>query len=194
MKNFLNKQVDRSSRNGASIALFVSIAQLLVSSYGYAQGQIASGIISGSGSGPYSYGLSFTDAANATSPIGSVWYAWIPGFDYLPSTPTSASAPTGWTATISGNSIQFVANSAANDIAPGQTLSGFGYQATFSPSELAAAPNSGKSVAYTGGLFSSAGDTFTVVPGAVPEPTSTALLLCGAGAVVLFRRRFQLGA
>ena len=144
----------------------------------HAQGQIASGTISGSGSGPYTYNLSFSDAASSLSPVGSVWYAWVPGFLYLPGVPTSASAPAGWTATISGDSIQFVANSPADYIAPGSSLSGFSYQAAFSPAQLAAAPNSGVSVAYSGGLFSDAGDTFTVET--VPEPSTLALLICGA--------------
>ena len=59
----------------------------------HAQGQIASGTVSGSGSGPYTYDLTFSDASSATSPVGSVWYAWVPGSFYLPGTPTGASAP-----------------------------------------------------------------------------------------------------
>src|SRR5258708_22731673 len=90
--------------------------------------------------------------------------------------PTSASAPAGWTATISGNSVQYVANSPGNDILAGQTLSGFGYQATFSPATLASTANSGKSDAYSGVLFSDGGYIFTVV---VPEPSAMALLLLG---------------
>jgi hypothetical protein len=143
----------------------------------FAQGQIASGTISGAGSGPFSYNLTFSDGASATSPIGSVWYSWVPGFFYLPSTPTGASAPSGWTAAIFSNSIQFTANSPANDIQPGNSLSGFSYQATFSPAQLAAAPNSGVSVAYSAGLFSDGGDTFTVQ--AVPEPSSLGFLGVG---------------
>ena len=153
----------------------------------HAQGEIASGTIGSSGSSPYLYSLTFSDAAGATSSIGSVWYSWVPGQFFLPGVPTSASAPVGWTATISANSIQFVANSAANDIAAGQSLSGFSYQANFSPTQLAAAPNSGVSVAYSGGLFSDAGNTFTVQP--VPEPSACALLLLGATAFGLIRRR-----
>src|ERR1035438_9639397 len=65
----------------------------------HAQGQIASGTISGSGSGPYTYNLSFSNAPSATSPVGSVWYAWIPLHFYLPGPPTSPAAPSGWTAT-----------------------------------------------------------------------------------------------
>src|ERR1035441_8404443 len=158
----------------------------------HAQGQIASGTISGSGSGPYTYSLTFSDAGNSTSPIGSVWYAWIPGFFYLPGIPTSASAPAGWTANLSGtaNSVQFTANSPANDIPVGGTLSGFGYQAAFSPAQLAAAPNSGRSVAYSGGLFSDAGYTFTVQIVVVPEPSMLTLVICGATGLCLVGRRW----
>jgi hypothetical protein len=161
----------------------------------HAQGQIASGTISSSGSGPsYTYSLSFSDAPSATSPIGSVWYAWVPGSFYLPGTPTSASAPAGWTATVDANSVQFFANSAANDIAAGSTLSGFDYQANFSPAELAAAANSGLSVAYSGPLFSDAGNLFTVQPATVPEPTALTLLVCGAtGLYLIVRRRLPVG-
>ena len=158
----------------------------------HAQGQIASGTISGSGSGPYTYSLTFKDAANSTSPIGSIWYAWIPGFFYLPGTPTSASAPAGWTATVAANSVQFTANSPANAITAGNSLSGFGYQAAFSPAQLAAALNSGVSVAYSGGLFSDAGFTFTVQPASVPEPSTRTLLICGAiGLCLVGRRRLR---
>jgi hypothetical protein len=152
-----------------------------------AQGQIASGTIRSSGVGPYSYSLTFSDAPNSTSPIGSVWYAWIPGSFYLPGPPTKASVPAGWTANISGHSIQFVANSSANDILPGQSLSGFGYQANFTPTQLAAAPHSGDSVAYSGGLFSDVGSYFTVQ--AVPEPSTLMLLIFGTTGLWLVGRR-----
>ena len=159
---------------------------LLVDTPAHAQGDIPSGTISGSGAGPYSYTLAFSDAAGATAPIGSVWYAWVPGSFYLPASPTSASAPAGWTASIVNHSIQFVANSSADDIAAGQTLTGFGYQAAFSPTTLSTTPNSGVSVAYSGGLFSDGGQTFTVVP--TPEPSAGLFLLGGVTALWLVRR------
>jgi hypothetical protein len=152
-----------------------------------AQGELGSGTVSGSGSGPYSYSLSFSDLGTATSPIGSIWYAWVPGQFYLPSVPTGASAPSGWTAAISSKSIQFTANSSANYIQPGATLSGFSYTATFSPATLATTPNSGTSVAYSAGLFSDGGNTFTV--SIVPEPSTLALLVGGVAAWGLARRR-----
>jgi hypothetical protein len=159
----------------------------------HAQGVMASGTIVGSGSGPYIYDLTFNNASGATSPIGSVWYAWIPGLFYLPGVPTSASAPAGWTASIQSRSVQFFANSAANDIAAGGSLSGFRYQAAFSPAQLAAAENSGVSVAYSGGIFSDPGVTFTVQIVAVPEPSSLALLLAGTAGLYLVGRRRQRG-
>src|SRR3974390_3297966 len=119
-----------------SVSTKVVVAALMLAAANtcvYAQGENASGTVTGSGSGPYSYSLTFSDAPTATSPVGSVWYSWIPGQFFLPGVPSTASAPTGWTATISANSVQYVASSPAFDIGPGQTLSGFGYTATFSP-------------------------------------------------------------
>src|ERR1051326_3170173 len=139
-------------------AILVAIIAVRV----HAQGEIASGTVSGSGTGPFDYSLTFSNASNATSPIGSIWYAWVPGAFYLPASPKSPTAPTGWTANVSGHSVQWVAKTPANDILPGQTLSGFGYQATFSPAQLASAFNSGVSVAHSGDLFSDNGNTFTV--------------------------------
>jgi hypothetical protein len=154
-----------------------------------AQGQLGSGTISSSGVGPYTYNLTFRDAPGGTSPIGSVWYAWVPGSFYLPGVPTSATAPAGWTASVFSDSIQFSANSPANDITPGNSLSGFSYQANFTPAQLAAAPNSGVSVAYSGGFFSDGGNTFTVV--AAPEPSTLALLISGALGLFAAKRRFR---
>jgi hypothetical protein len=110
----------------------------------------------------------------------------VPGAFYLPGPPISTTVPGGWTANISGHSIQFVANSPADDIKPGQSLSGFGYEAHFTPAQLAAAPKSGLSVAYSGALFSDTGNYFSVQT--VPEPSTLLLLLCGAAGLWAVRR------
>ena len=186
MKNMFASFVASPIRVAGKIALGLALA-VGTATHVQAQAELASGTINGTGTGPFDYSLTFSDGAGAGSPIGSVWYSWIPGLFFLPSSPTSASAPTGWTASIVGNSVQYVANSAANDILAGQSLSGFGYTATFSPDQLAAAPNSGESVAYSGGLFADGGETFTVQ--AVPEPSAYALLLSGVAALCFIRRQ-----
>ena len=191
MKNKLQSSLNQSTGIAAAAGRILLGLILLAGTAASvnAQGQIASGTISASGSGPFTYDLSFSDAPTSTSPIGSVWYAWVPGFFYLPGVPTSASAPAGWTATISGASVQFTANSPANYITAGSSLSGFSYQAAFSPAQLAAAANSGRSDAYSAGLFSDAGNIFTVQVATVPEPSTLALLLCGTTGLCLAGRR-----
>jgi hypothetical protein len=132
------KTISKLISNKLSLTFFIALG----SSAAFAQGEQGAGTVSGSGSGPFSYSLTFSNGAGASSPIGSVWYSWTPNispFFYLPSTPTGASAPSGWTATVDGNSVQYVANSPANDILPGQSMPGFGYTATFSPAQLTAA-------------------------------------------------------
>jgi hypothetical protein len=187
LKENTMKKMLKLISTGLCLSLLVGLG---TASTAYAQGEIASGTISGAGSGPYVYSLAFSDGASATTTIGSVWYSWVPGFFFLPGTPTGASAPAGWTANISSDSVQYIANSPANYIQPGQSLSGFGYQAAFSPAQLAAAPNSGESVAYSGGLFSDGGDTFTVQ--VVPEPSVMAFLGASVlGLALVGRRKVQ---
>jgi hypothetical protein len=73
------------------------------------------------------------------------------------------------------NSIQYSSGSAATDIAPGTSAS-FSFVASFSPAQLAAAPDSGLTVAYAGAVDASTpNETFTVTEG-VPEPSTTSLL------------------
>ena len=157
-----------------------------------AQTIIASGQVSGVQASPgvFDYTLTISEGNGTTTPIGSLWYAWVPGSFFLPSTPTSASGPNGWTANIVGNSIQFSSGSTATDIAPGASDT-FDFVASFSPDQLAAAPNSGLSVAYAGAVnASSPNETFSVQQ--VPEPSVSALLFSGVlglGVQLLWRAR-----
>jgi|SRR5579862_2344415 len=174
-----------SNSNYTSILLAMALAGACAGRV-WAQGDVPGGVISSSGSGPFTYDLTFSDASGASSSIGSVWYSWVPGQFFLPGVPSVASAPTGWTASIVANSIQFAATSSSFDIAPGQSLSGFSYTASFSPSTLAGTANSGVSVAYMGGIETDAGQTFTVT---VPEPSLAALASVSALGLAAFRRR-----
>ena len=158
----------------------VTLALAAFASCLHAQSIIPNGQISGvsAGAGSFDYTLTIGEGSGTTTPIASIWYAWIPGQFFLPSVPTSAAGPTGWTASIVLNSIQFQSTSAAFDIAPGSSMT-FSYVASYSPAQLAAAPNSGLSVAYAGAVDASLPSAeFTVQ--AVPEPSVVSLLMSGA--------------
>ena len=114
MKNQSSSSFSSLTNAAARSLLGLLLAAGFTVNSSHAQGQVASGTISSSGSGPYAYNLLFMDSAGATSPIGSVWYAWVPGSFYLPGTPTSAFAPAGWSAAIHGDSIQFLADAPAD--------------------------------------------------------------------------------
>ena len=163
-----------------------------------AQSIIASGDLTGTAAGPdYDYSLTVSDSGAATSPIGSFWFGWVPGEFFLATDPTSASAPTGWSATVVNNSIQFLASSSTYDIAPGGSLSGFGFTSADTPATMAGdAVAAGypttpvtTTVAYGAGFFSSPSDTFVVT--VVPEPSSLALLLAGPLYWFAIRRRIR---
>jgi len=121
----------------------------------------------------YNYGITLTDTGNTN--VGSFWFAWVPGFDFLPTVPLSKSAPTGWTANVAGagqsfdgSSIQYVATS--NALTAGHSLGGFNFSSHDSPSTLAAISSFSSShhvmdsFVYSGGLFSDLGFQLTVAP------------------------------
>ena len=121
----------------------------------------------------YNYDITLSDTG--TTNIGSFWFAWVPGYDFLPSVPSSTSAPTGWTATVAGagqsfdgSSIQYIASS--NALTAGHSLGGFKFSSHDSPSTLAGISSFGAgnhvmdSFVYSGGLFSDLGFRFTVAP------------------------------
>jgi len=143
----------------------------------FAQGETATGQVSGQASaGAYDYTITLNNTSSSVS-IGSFWYAWTPTiapFFYLPSDPTSALAPVGWTASPVANSIQFTAGSGVS-LAPGQSIQ-FQYVAGFSPAQLTGM--AGYSYVYSGGIEADPGAFLNVVT-TVPEPSSAALLLAG---------------
>ncbi|HEY3838820.1 MAG TPA: hypothetical protein VGL72_19725 [Bryobacteraceae bacterium] len=63
----------------------------------------------------WQYSLTLTDTG--TTNIGTFWFAWKPGQDYMPTVPGNISSPTGWTDNITGlnnasdgNAIQWLAS------------------------------------------------------------------------------------
>jgi PEP-CTERM motif len=156
-------------------------------SVAWAQGESASGTVSGLFNGSsYDYTITLNNTSSSGS-IGSFWYSWtpnIPPFFYLPSTPSSATAPAGWSAFIDGTSIQYT--SSGSPLAPLQSIQ-FHYNASFTPAQLTG--NAGYSYVYTGGIEGDPGAFVNIVT--VPEPASLGLLTAGVLGLVWARRKLR---
>lgn len=146
-------------------------------------------ITSISGGPDFTYAMTLSNASAATEPIGTFWFAWVPGEDFLPTAPLSETAPTGWTVNAithggssDGYAIRWEATSAASDIPIGGSLSGFSFTTADSPAAVEG--NSPfypttpvlTSFAYDAGPFSDAGTQFQVQSSAVPEPAALTIM------------------
>lgn len=125
----------------------------------------------------YDYTIKLSNTG--TTPIGTFWFAWIPGADYLPTQPSTAGSPAGWpTHNIfhgsPGYSIQWVAST---PLAVGQSLSGFTFSSTDTPSTVlgvssaAGHPKITTSTLYTGAPFTGPGFIFAVTQGVSSSDT-----------------------
>jgi hypothetical protein len=133
----------------------------------------------------------------AATAIGTFWFGWIPGEDFLETSPLSVSSPTGWQDQIThggsndGYAIQWTTTSPSFDLAAGGSLSGFSFTTVDGPGSVFGnsffypTTPTRTSFAYEGAPFSDAGSNF--VP-SVPEPASVGLFAL-FGAAMLTRRR-----
>jgi hypothetical protein len=158
----------------------------------------ASATISGVQAGvDYDYTITLNNKGTSTSPIETLWYAWVPGADFLPTSPLSVQPPTGWTEIITGGSvndgyaIQFTTST--SPLNPGNSLL-FQFQSADTPTQLAGnSPTHptfpvGTSVLYSGAPLS-VGPSESFVVQSVPEPSSLGLLLIGGSLLLRFGRR-----
>ncbi len=90
MFSTLEKSILSAGVAMAATVMFVGPANI------YAAETASATITLGSHSaGSYTYDLSLTNTGTAGSTIGTFWFSWIPGQNYLASNPTVVSAPTG---------------------------------------------------------------------------------------------------
>ncbi len=89
--------------------------------------------------GVFQYNIDVKDSG--TTNIGTLWYGWVPGEDFLGTSPTNLEAPSGWSVQVTnlgandGFAVQWINHS--GPLTPGQTLSGFGFNTTQAPTVLA---------------------------------------------------------
>jgi hypothetical protein len=89
---------------------------------------------------PNSYGITLNNNSTNSEAVSTFWFAWVPGKDFLATSPTNVVAPAGWTYTIThsgvndGYAIEFNTTTAA--VAANNLLSGFSFQSTSSIAQL----------------------------------------------------------
>ncbi len=150
----------------------------------------ASAVISAAPTGAdFNYSINLTNASTSDTGVGTFWFAWVPGKNFLATRPLSVTPPAGWTDTIThqgdgdGFAIQFVATSAANGIQPGGSLN-FSFTSADTPASIVgnSAFESGTPAAtsfvYPGAPFSDAGHQFvaTLASSTPPPPVVTPLV------------------
>jgi PEP-CTERM motif len=151
------------------------------------------------GGGDFNYTLTLNNTGTTT--IGTFWFSWVPGQDYMNSAPISTSPPAGWAANIThggstdGYAIQWLASTATSDLAAGSSLT-FSFESAVTPTEIAgdspfsAHPPEGTAFIYSGVPFSDGGVELVVE--SVPEPSALGLLVVGAlGISLMGWRRLQ---
>jgi len=146
----------------------------------------------------YNYDISITNTG--TSGIGTLWYAWNPGQDYLPTMPTSVGTPAGWTLdgiTHGDSGDGYGIHWGGGTLASGATLDGFLFSSTDSPAVLGGfttVPDYNGQQQPVGDTFVYAGDAFVsasydLVINPVPAPSGFFGLLPFAGIAILAARR-----
>jgi hypothetical protein len=152
--------------------------------------------------GNFQYSLTLNDTG--TTKLGTFWFAWIPGDNFMPVSPTGITSPAGWQAIITtggpsnGSAIQWTAQAPADDLAAGSSLSGFSFDSTLTLAQLES-PSAGSpadpvatAFVYSGAPFSDAGFQLVAQPAATvatPEPSDFILSALGIGAFVIGLRR-----
>ncbi len=135
----------------------------------------------------FDYTLTLNNNSPPSTPIETFWFGWVPGEDFLTTSPISVQPPSGWTDTITGGglndgfAIEFVTSTAP--LNPGSSLT-FQFQTADSPAAVAGDspfyPTTpvGTSFVYQGSPFASPSESIVAQP--VPEPSALTLLLLGS--------------
>lgn len=119
----------------------------------------------------YRYSVTLDNTGNTT--IGSFWFAWIPGANFMPDSPTNIQPPAGWSSIITHENINDgygILWTAPAPISPASPVLTFQFDSTTTPAEMAgiAAGHPGvpvlRSFVYIGAPFDDAGFVYDITP------------------------------
>jgi hypothetical protein len=163
---------------------------------------VPSGILSSTPDGAnFDYTITLMNSSSSTNSIGTFWFGWVPGKDFLATSPLSVTNPTGWTDVIThggstdGFAIQWVSGSSSDNVAIGGSQT-FKFISADTPAQIAGFSQfyptfpTATSFVYSGAPFSDSGFQFTV--SSVPEPSTLTLgilALVSSYAYSRFRRK-----
>lgn len=177
---------------------FVLASTVLLATTGAPAALTASATVSGSPIGGGGYRYTVTLLNTGTTTVGALWFAWIPGGNFMATVPTNITSPAGWSAQVVGGpgaaSILWQAGTVGARLGIGGTLATFAFDSTSSPAALSGFAVSSPtnhvttSFVYSGTAFSDAGYQFTA--SVVPAPAAALALLF---APVVVRRRRLVG-
>jgi hypothetical protein len=92
------------------------------------------------GQGGFNYTITLNDTGSTT--LGTFWFSWIPGQDFMTQNPSLIGSPAGWSESVvpigSGYSIEWTANSSVNYVQPAGSSSAFTFTSAETPAQLAA--------------------------------------------------------
>jgi hypothetical protein len=169
----------------------------VVAESGRAQGTIsASATLTETGTAGSEFEYSLTLDNTGTVDLNGLWYGWTQGSFNLPSAPTSIGAPTGWSGSAVGKSIEFK-NNTGTTVAPEGSIT-FTFESTSSFSAMTTGVNdgdpTGESVAYnSAGDFGDQSDpglaTAPFQVTGVPEPSTVGLLATGLVSMSVWLRK-----
>jgi hypothetical protein len=180
----------RIGLTGLTAAAIAGLTLLTVSARG---AESASAVLSATPSmGGYLDQITLDDTGSTN--LGSFWYSWIPGVDYMSVLPTNVQSPTGWGDTITnegagdGYAIQWINNSGPA-LTAGNKLSGFSFNTTLTPATLNSSPDNFAYV-YQGSPEAppDTSGAFLEVSVVTPEPASLGLLAVTLGLITRRRR------
>jgi len=123
---------------------------------------------------PYEFLLKNT----GTTTIGTFWFAWIPGQDFMPSAPANIGAPLYWSASVThsgvgdGYGIQWVTPYSTYYLPAGLSFGGFSFDSAMTPAQLAAGMT-GTSYVYIGAPQGDPGFSFEVASATTSAPQLT---------------------